>query len=242
MKNIKNFLGKLGLNLKEVDVYIALLKNGPMHISDIAAKSKMYRPDIYKAISALEEKGVVSKSPRGKRIFYVPEDPRKLRNMINELSIEFDAKISELDEIYEKSNQKASLKVFDGQKGLEVIFLDVVESLKKGDVFFRYSSSADQDKTNTYLPKDYRIIRDKKQLERFVITSESVGKTKKNRMERAMKCVPESSDSFDQNIIQFIYGNKVAFIDVEAETGMIIENKRMAEFQERIFRLLYSRL
>ncbi|MFC1644864.1 TrmB family transcriptional regulator [Patescibacteria group bacterium] len=242
MKNIKNFLEKLGLNLKEVDVYIALLKNGPMHISDIANKSKMYRPDIYKAIDVLEEKGVVSKTLKGKRTFYVPEDPRKLKNMINELSIEFDAKISELEEMYEGSNQKTALKVFSGQKGIESIFLDVVNSLKKGEVFYRYSSSADQDKTNSYLPKDYRLIRDKKQLERFVITSESVGKTKKNKMERAMKFVPEVDDSFDQNIIQFIYGSKVAFIDVTSETGMVIENKRMAEFQERLFRLLYSKL
>jgi hypothetical protein len=193
-------------------------------------------------VEALEKKGAISKTPKGKRTYYAPEDPKKLKSVINELSVEFDSKISELEEMYEASNQKTSLKVFEGRKGIESIFLDVVTSLKKGDVFYRYSSSANQEKLNSYLPKDYRMIRDQKQLDRFVITSESVGKTKGKRMEREMKFVPEIDDSFDQNIVQFIYGNKVALIDATSETGLIIENKRMAEFQERIFRILYSKL
>jgi sugar-specific transcriptional regulator TrmB len=242
MEKISLFLEKLGFDRKEVVVYLTLLENGAMHVSDIAVKSKLYRPDVYRSIDVLEEKSAISKTLKGKRTFYVAEDPKKLKNVIDDLSVEFDEKISDLEEVYNKGKQKTSLRVFEGKKGIESIFLDVVTSLKRKEVFYRYSSSADQKKTNSYLPKDYRLIRDKKNLERFVITSEAVGKTKKGRMERDMKFIPEIDDSFDQNIVQFIYGNKVAFIDVESETGMIIENQRMADFQERIFRILYSKL
>jgi hypothetical protein len=53
------------------------------------------------------------------------------------------------------------------------VFSDIINSLEAGDVFYRVSSERDVDLANKYLPKNYREIRDKKQLERYVIMSES---------------------------------------------------------------------
>jgi hypothetical protein len=54
--------------------------------------------------------------------------------------------------------------------------------------------------------------------------------------------MPEDIGPFDYNITQIIYGNRVAFIDYNSETAMIIESKSIADFQTRIFKSLYKGL
>jgi len=60
-----------------------------------------------------------------------------------------------------------------------------------------------------YLPKDYREKRDKKDLERYVIMSSKSSKSKKNRLERELKVIPENIDEFQDDILMTIYANKV---------------------------------
>lgn len=39
-----------------------------------------------------------------------------------------------------------------------------------------------------------------------------------------------------------MYGDKVAFIDYNSETVLLIENPKIAEFQKALFKSLYKRL
>jgi hypothetical protein len=117
-----------------------------------------------------------------------------------------------------------------------------VASLKHGEVFYRYSTASDLRRANSYLPHDYRMRRDAKQLERYLITSETQARDKQSRLERAIKTVPAKYDLFDQNVTQIIYGNKVALIDYNTETALVIENSKIAEFQRKLFMLLYKKL
>jgi hypothetical protein len=43
-------------------------------------------------------------------------------------------------------------------------------------------------------------------------------------------------------VIQLVYGSRVTMIDLTKEEVMIIENKRLADFQKSIFKVLYKRL
>src|SRR3989344_3480754 len=113
---------------------------------------------------------------------------------------------------------------------------------KKDHVFYRYSSAKDAVKNEKYLPKNYRAIRDQKQLQRFVIANENTMVGKKPRLERAVKFIPNNYGLFDYDITQIIYGDKVAFLDYNTETAFIIENSIIAEFQKKIFKLLYDKL
>jgi alpha-L-arabinofuranosidase len=104
------------------------------------------------------------------------------------------------------------------------------------------SSEKNVDKANTYLPKDYREKRDKKQLERYVIMSETQKKSKKPRLERDIVTIPPEYDEFVDDVQMIIYGNKVAFIDFNSESSIIIENKFIADFQLKLFKLLFKTL
>ena len=237
-----NFLTFLGLNDKESEVYILLVKCGPISISDIVSRTKLHRPYAYRTIGSLLEKGLVTRGSSGSKKVFIPLSPEALKKRAQKIYEETHTSIDLLSEEYNAPHLETVIKTVQGKSGITSIFSDLVESLKKGDIFYRYTSETDTEYVNKFLPKDYRAIRDKKQLERFVISNWSSALNKQKRLERATKVIPKNESSFNQDCIQLIYGNKVAFIDINQLQGVIIENKNLAQFQREIFKLLYKRI
>ena len=97
-------------------------------------------------------------------------------------------------------------------------------------------------KRDYYVPKNYQARRDAKRLERYVITNKSTLARKPSKLERAIRMIPHGTDLFAYDITQLIYWPKIAFVDYNTETSVIIENPIIAKFQERLFKLLYQRL
>jgi hypothetical protein len=83
-------------------------------------------------------------------------------------------------------------------------------------------------------------MRDRKRLDRFVINNEKAAE--KMILGREVKTIPKEVDAFDYDINQIIYGNKVAFMDFNSDTAVLIENKKIADLQRAIFKVLYKYL
>lgn len=241
----KHFLEKLGLSEHESVVYLALLEHGKMGVSDIARKTGLYRTTIYEALGGLLREELASMSPKGKYKVYAALDPKKLEKKFLELSNNFDEAIEGLSALRRKPEiSRPQVTYVEGQKGITGIHDDIVTTLKKGDTYFRYSSAIvrGEEKRQNYLSKKYRLMRDVKQLERKVITNVANKAGKHPRLEREIKVVPPDFDLFEYNISQIIYGDKVAVIDYNTETGVIIDNPAIAKFQAKIFQLLFRKL
>ena len=240
------FLQKLGLNEHESAVYLALLLHGKIGVSDIARKTGLYRTMIYDALAGLTREGLIGVLPKGKYKVYVAESPKKLEKKFLELSNHFDEEITELSALYHAPDKnRPVVKYVEGQQGIMGVHDDIVETLKKGDTYYRYSSSIahrSPDPRNIYLSKKYRLLRDQKKLERKVITNLPNKLGKRNRLEREIKVVPSDFDLFEYNVSQLIYGDKVAVIDYNTETAVVIENPTVAKFQRKIFELLFRKL
>jgi hypothetical protein len=67
-------------------------------------------------------------------------------------------------------------------------------------------------------------------------------KHKKPRLERELIVIPEEIDEFEDDVFMSIYANKVAYIDFNSESSIIIENKQIADFQKKLFKLLFKSL
>lgn len=76
----------------------------------------------------------------------------------------------------------------------------------------------------------------------MVISSSKAAIPKQKRLERDMLIIPKEYDEFNQDVTMTIYGDKVAFIDFGQENSIIIENPMIADFQKKLFRLLYKKL
>lgn len=242
MNKLEKKLQECGLTEKSVQVYLTLLRIGSSHVTHIANSADLYRPDTYKALDDLKKRGLAEEVIVGKRIYFRATHPKNIKKSILALASQVDQIASDLEAQYEKGQQQTDLIAYSGKLGLQEVFRDVVETLEKGDTFYRYSTAKNQKKTNQYVPDDYREVRDEKNLERFVITNSHVKESKKKRLERELKVIPKEFDDFDQDIIQFIYGDKVSFIDIKTERGVIIQNKKLAEFQKKVFQLLYKKI
>ena len=239
----QHILEKIGLTRNESAVYLALLELGPAYIAQISDKTSIHRPLVYKALPSLIEKRLVTETQRSKRTIYMAEPPNRLETLFDELKLDFVEMLPELEDQYSTNEDKPRVRFLQGKDGTKRVFDDIVHSLKKGDVFYRYSSNADgQEKKDKYVPRGYRTMRDQKKLERQVITNSQTAKGKINKIDRFIKVMPPDLGPFEHNVTEIIYADKVAFIDYNSETATIIESKKIADFQKHIFKTLYKKL
>lgn len=239
---INDILQRLGLSTHEATVYETLVETGPASISALAKRANLHRPVLYQVLPNLLKRGLIAFSAKGKRMVYVAEPPEKLKTLVNDVAEEIEAILPKLKSMYRSKEETPVFKISEGKQGITELLDNVIDSLPRGGTFYRYSSIENAERGNRYLSKDYRERRDQKQIQRFVITNETVAKAKKSRMDRAMRVLPMNEKVFSFGVTQIIYGKKVAFIDYNSETTLVIENEKIAEFQKALFMSLYQRL
>ena len=237
-------LQNIGLSEIEAKIFLFLLEKWAYNISDIAKYTDSNRVQIYNSLPRLIEKKLIWESYRWKRKIFFAENPQNLENIFYEQKLSFQNTISTLKERYEKNLAKPELKIFYTEESMKHIFMDVVETLWQWETYYRYSSRK-YDYLRGFLPKSYKKLRDQKEIQRCVITSEELKSLKENsehKLNREIRAIPENYDLFDDNIGKIIYWNKVAVIDYNTATSFIIENKKFAEFEKKIFLLLFRYL
>lgn len=240
-ETIRN-LSTLGISKNAAACYIDLVQLGPSFISEIVEKSNLHRPTVYKAVAELVERGLVTKIPKGKRSMYHPEAPDKLQLLMQDFNDGLQKSIGELSEIHRLRSNETFVYFYQGKKSLTTVYRDLVTSQKHGDTYYRISSTDSEKIESAYLPADYREIRDKKQLQRFVITNEPHAQEMIKYLNRNVKILPEKDGKFNHNVTEIIYGDKVVFIDFNSETSLVIEDKEIANFQKHLMKSLYQRL
>lgn len=240
-KNLAHIFKRLGMSKHAWTIYEYILKNSSLSASDLIAQSGIHRPAAYKALFELLDAKLVRKTPKGKRFLWETTNSERVLEL-------FQTETKLIEDVLPKTRPDIAtfadnpVRVLHGEAGVRAIFDDVIDHTPKGETFYRYTSEQDLHKVNSYLSTDYRQKRDKKHLERLVISNPQSGKQKRPRLERFIKTISEDMDVFNQNIIQLIYGNRLAFIDLNTLEGMIIENAALAEFQKVIFKQLYKKL
>jgi len=119
-------LRKLGLNEKEVKVYLAGLELGASSVKNIAQKIKIPRPTVYEIITSLEKKGLFAEVKQKKKRYFLAQSPTQIlrflriqKREIEEKEREFIRIISALEAKYSK--EKEGFKVYKGKEGLKAI-------------------------------------------------------------------------------------------------------------------------
>lgn len=239
-----SILNRLGLSKSEGEIYLCLLRKSPLTVGEISKHSGLYRPTIYKILPSLNERNLISQSRKGKRIVYTASSPTSLKNLVEKLESELLQVLPDLNHIYLAQQKRFLIHYFEGKEGVVQIYKDLLGTCKKGDIIYRYESPKDYKKNKKYYPALYlqRAGGKESEIQKFVITNESTHNIRAPQLDRYSKPVPKKFDLFDYDITQIIYRNKVAFIDYESETAIILENEGFAKFQQRIFTLLFDRL
>lgn len=233
---------RLGYPKHAAEIYRVLAGSSkPLLVTDIATGAKVPRMTVYRVLSELHRDKVVTSTPLGRRTGYAAAHPSVLEKLLARDAKETGKVIAKLETKHEKE-VPSYIRFLSGPEGIRAAFDDVITHTPRGGMVYRYTSEKNLSEVNAYLAPDYRTRRDAKKLERLVISNPLSSAQKRKRLERFIRCIPADTDTFDQNIIQFVYGNRVSFIDITGEQVMIIEQAAMAEFQKVIFKQLYKKL
>lgn len=242
--NIQTIFQRLGLPKHAFLVYQVLKKRGLLSPTAIGEAAGMHRPAVYRALESLLKRGIIRAVQKRKRNLYQAGSPTRIAEEFVKEAEKATSLLARFFPISQEDGMHAreNILLLHGRKGVEETFDDVIEHTPRGETFYRFTSEKDLDSVNSYLSPHYRKFRDKKNLERLVISNSSSGSLKRPRLERFIKYIPSERELFNQNIIQLVYGDRIALIDLNTEDAIIIENSPLAEFQKVIFRELYRRL
>jgi len=232
-------LRDFGLTDLEIKVYLAMLKLGKALVQDISKKAGTYRTYTYDVLKSLKEKGLVSYVIKSGKQYFEVAKPEKLLNILREKEEKINSILPNLKAIYKSSSEKPKVEFYEGKEGLKTILDDLLR-IKK-EILVYGSTNKQLQLLEFYFPNFIRR-RVKEKIKTKVITERSKESSevyKRNKRElREMKFFPEKID-FPTAIN--IYGNKIAILSLgENITGIIIEDKQIADTQRGVFNLLWG--
>lgn len=82
---IRQILKNLGLNDKEIKVYLALFKSGKTKPSTLAKITKLNRATLYNVAGNLLAKGIIAEDISSKALHYAPLPPSTLENILEQM-------------------------------------------------------------------------------------------------------------------------------------------------------------
>jgi predicted transcriptional regulator len=150
---------ELGLSNKEARVYVAALMVGPSAVQRIAEQANIKRVTTYVILESLVGLGLVSQTVKGKKTYFIAEDPSNLHRLIErrekelkEQKINFDQILPELNTLKSVPKDTPNIRFYDSADGIRTIMNTFLEQARKsstgddhnGDDIVRAASNFDQ--------------------------------------------------------------------------------------------------
>lgn len=240
-RSVEKLLATLGFGVSAAPVFEALHAHGVLSMSEIVRLAGVYRPAAYRGIRELIEAGFVTPVPHGKRTRYHAAPKAELVKAFERLVVEGKETVA-AHAAKEAHDTHVGVVVREGKAAVAAVFDEALMHTKRGDTVYRYTSERNLEEVNALLSPQYRALRDKKQVERLVISNAASATQKRARLERFIKILGSEREPFEQNIIKLIYRDTVAVVDLSLLRVYTIENTQLADFERTVFAALYKRL
>jgi sugar-specific transcriptional regulator TrmB len=248
-KPIKNYLTDFGLNDKEIELYMTLLKTGPSTIMDLSRESGIKRSTTHNNVEELIKKGLVSQTNYGERRMVVAEDPGKLQFLMEQKK--WDLKkleenmpdiVSLIKENVPQTNQngQVQMKYYMGKKNVEYIYQLILNANK-------IYSFVNVEPIKRIFPENFELfkvaLKKNENMEMWEILQDPSNKTETTNVvhERYHYAyVPEGVSLSDFDFI--IFDDNVAMINVEESNpiAILIESSSMAEGLKAIHKIIWK--
>ena len=159
-QNLIQSLMNLGLNEKQVKVYLACLELGSATIQEIARKSGVKRTSIYNFIDELIEKSLISKTQKENRYLFLAESPVLLKNLQEKNTSVLNQMMPGLIKKFEKPKIKTNFKYFRGKEGTKKALKEAL-GMQKREVLAVFTNEAGIDIVGKLFTENY-ILEGKK--------------------------------------------------------------------------------
>ncbi len=234
-----NVLQEIGLEEREVKIYLALLELDESTVLPIATKAGIKRTYTYDILEALQNKGLVSYIEKNGRRRYSAEDPKKLESMLKERLEHFRELLPEIRSIYNKATNKPKVRFYEGTAAVKELYEELAHVKE-------YASIASPDHFYELLGKDYidyltkNILKNKTRgRELFVHSYVEVHFEKQYHapLQEVRWLPPDVEIDTDM----FIFPNKLVLISYRGTTHAIsIEESSIIDTHRKMFDLLWA--
>ncbi|WP_290696959.1 helix-turn-helix domain-containing protein [Amphritea sp.] len=238
----------LGLTKREITIYRALLSLGPSAIRTVAEKAGINRGTTYDCLKEMQQKGIVTYLPKGKRRLFSAREPEILlelaeerRHSLNSAIDQLKTKVvPELHHLMPDFNT-ANVSYYEGDSGIEQVLRDILNTVSKQNPK-RYSIfSSKPIRKHLYRPfPNFTAQRIQKGIEVKVIAIGDGGEDAELSERKWIK----TEGKVDAAYIA-VYPPKCAIISLASAnypTAVVIESKEVAAAQKIIFDTLWGLL
>lgn len=119
-------LKNIGLNEKEIAIYLSCLELGQEAVTTIAKKAGLKRPTTYLVLESLRQRGLINSATRGKRTIYGVEEPNKLLALLAERERALKTVLPYLEALNNRRPQKSRIRFYEGLKGIRQIYNELM--------------------------------------------------------------------------------------------------------------------
>ena len=223
-------LESLGLNKKEIAVYLVNLQLGSSLVQNIAKRANLNRTSTYDILASLERRGFVSYTVTGGKRYYQATDPRKLIGLLKEKESLVRKALPDLVALKESVAEKPNVEVYIGINGIKSVFEDVLRTGE--DISVLASKEHVFDFLKYYIPH-------------FVDRRVKLG-----IKARLILDVPPHDPKAEYRLIKkklktimYLYGGKIAMMSLgKAPMGILIDEANFYESHLEMFNLLWDAL
>ncbi len=231
-------LGELGLSDNEIQVYVTLLKTGPLTSYDLSKRTSLNRGYLYELLKKLHEKGVISEAAEEGKKKYRATNPEQLAALL-EFKLENLRRIlPALKKIEHISKEETRINVYRGKYCYKTLLNDIIASMKENSeiCIFGINEKEVMELEPIYLKRYFSLVRRKNISEKVIIKRGTA------RLQEAKtthyKAIPAD---YIGKVPYFIYGNKVALLTLsEPMNCIILEDKEIAETYRKQFLVFWK--
>ncbi len=134
-EELTTILVDFGLSEHEALVYLASLSLGPSTVQEIAKSAGVKRTTVYTVIEGLKRKGLMITSVQGLKKLFEAEKPERLEGIIEQKKNRLKNMIPELNAIHSLKSGESFIKYYEGIKGVQTVYDNILDGLKPGDEY-----------------------------------------------------------------------------------------------------------
>lgn len=247
---IKNVLQNIGLNEKEIEVYLTNLELGSQPASVIARRVKIPRNTTRFILDKLVDKGIIAKTKRANTQLYSPEEPKNLVNLLESQRVDLNAGIddkiaqlngvmAELESRLHPESTRPKVTFYEGDDGLKKVYEN---TLKSNETIRSLASFEGMHGTLPDYFKNYYKRRVQNKIDIRSIhpdTPLARERTRHDKKEgRESRLVPQKEYNFTPEI-QF-YDDKIVITSWKEKLGILIESHEVYEAMAALFELAWK--
>lgn len=244
MNEILKALTNAGLNQKEAEIYLILLKLKTATAYKIAKDSSIKKPTVYVILETLRQKGFILKTPSKRGTVYTAKSPDEFINIIEQKFTSVLNTLPLLKSIFKESSNNINVFYFEGMKGLEDLCYYRFDEINDTEMvgFFAKPSTNFKEYEALFTKWSKDLLKRKVKISGITPDHQYMkGQVENNRdAYRNLKLV--DPEKYSSTVSIDVSLNFVRIMDLKNLNGVIIENTDLANAIHQVFDMVWEGL